>query len=85
MFKGKGLFELSTGREFWAPSGILGISPRPMLASRLYGGRGIRLDEKSLTHAERIEISEFMIALWLEWADRGDPAAVKAGDAPDGR
>lgn len=70
-------YVLSSGREFYANLGILGIDPRGDV-SQGYDG-GLRLDsvgmEDDFTPEERREIADFAMAAWEKFAAEGRPPA----------
>jgi hypothetical protein len=61
-------FELSTGRTFYANNGLIGIGPLGKNAachvSEGYDG-GVDVDE--WTPAERAELADYMIHLWMKF------------------
>lgn len=65
-------FTLSTGRQFYANCGILGMSEEIMIISEGYDGRLYDCEEggdEPLTPAERVEVAEYMINLWRKWGN----------------
>lgn len=74
-------YELSTGRQFYANNGTLGLSPDHSTGGVDYGADGsVCLDDdyskghpRAWTPAEKRELGEFMIALWTAWTEKADP------------
>lgn len=70
-------YVLSSGREFYANLGILGIDPRGDVSEGYDGGlypeRGGGADD--FTPEERREIADFAIAAWEKFAAEGRPPA----------
>ena len=60
-------FRLTTGKEFYANNGILGLSP--MCPALFEGYDGTVDDGTVLTDAERHEVAEYMISVWRAWAE----------------
>ena len=60
-----------SGRELYANAGIVGITPTNPRG--IFGGyddcieSGRSEDEEDLTQDERVEIADFMIALWTQF------------------
>jgi hypothetical protein len=72
-------YELSTGRQFYAHAGIIGIAsddaepPTGQLSHGWDGAIDVKNDlypEDDWTLDERREFGEFMIALWTEWTQK---------------
>lgn len=70
-------YVLSTGREFYANNGIIGLSPefgRGALAEGYDGGilcePNCWNEAQQWTAAERTELADYMIALWMKWRDQ---------------
>lgn len=77
-------YRLSTGREFYANAGIVGMSPRtidgdfgdfePNAIPEGYDGGITMWDQddpsKRWTDAELTELHDFMIGMWSEWLRR---------------
>ena len=53
-------YVLSTGKEFYANNGIIGIRE----GSCLFDGSDGSIDEKKLTSEEMVEIADYMIDVW---------------------
>jgi hypothetical protein len=66
--KDKDTYVLSSGREFYANRGILGIAPREGELYEGYDG-GVYIDEpgEEWTADEKRELADYMIALWSQW------------------
>jgi hypothetical protein len=68
-------FILSTGRRVYAHGGILGLSPDDdSVAEGLDGhidcDRHDEFNTQPWTDAERAELADYMIALWIAWKER---------------
>ena len=70
-------FRLTSGKEFYANGGILGLSPTSLDLCEGYDGivEMVGPNEKPypdaevvFTDAERQEIADYMISLWRAWA-----------------
>lgn len=81
-------YVLSTGRTFYAASGVLGIKPEEMVVTYGVAGvvRGAALEPdpdldpaEHFTPEERVEIAAFMIA---EWTAFSEAAAASSPPAP---
>lgn len=75
-------YELSSGRRFYANSGLLSVGPGDDGLSEGYDGHVDEHDDDynplPFTPGERREIAEYVIALWRGWAETGvapDPNA----------
>lgn len=63
-------YRLSTGREFYANRGIIGIDEEGIGVSE--GCDGGLCFRPMLTEEERHEIASFMAERWAKWAQRED-------------
>jgi hypothetical protein len=62
----------STGRRFYANKGIVGLSPNLEISEGYDGGIEDKWCEppRVLTRAEKVELADYMIALWTEYRVR---------------
>lgn len=66
-----GSYTLSNGREIDANCGFIGINSEGELSEGYDGHLCFGdSDRGKLNAAERKEIADFMIALWVEWCDK---------------
>ena len=59
-------YKLSTGKQFYAYDGILGMAPDGDLT---YGYDGVVDVYPSFTPSERREIADAMVEAWKEWGN----------------
>jgi hypothetical protein len=77
--KDNDLYTLSSGRQFYAHAGILGLGDHPELFNGydsevefwngVYFRNSDSYEPSPFTREERTEIAAFMIARWNEWAN----------------
>lgn len=64
---------LSTGKEFYANNGLIGIGRDEKGRIEISGGYDQMVDygdrPSIFSHQEKLEIFEYMIILWREWAN----------------
>lgn len=60
-------FQLSTGRTFYAHMGLIGLTPDQGSEVRVSAGYDDSVDVDGWTPAERIELADYMIALWQDF------------------
>jgi len=64
-------FVLSSGRQFYANCGIIGLSPHDDHVHEGYDGPvWMDMDDDTWTPEEKRELATYMIALWMRWRER---------------